>query len=204
MLVLGRGRRRTPVPGRTAPREGTRVPGGTVPRGGTWAGHGGRRFGGRSKEAGTLIAGLFNSPGQRALEGRLATLIAGRSVLADEIANLDTPGYRAQDAGAFASSLAASLGAQLGATPGPAGTVAPVAPVAPATSTPQGAGAAPLALTGAAPGAGTGVVTPNGNGMDLDALMAGLGKTDLDYQAVSRQLQLTYQNLRDAIDVGGA
>ena len=82
--------------------------------------------------------------------------------------------------------------------------VAPAAPLALSAGT--GPALQPLAAAPALvpAGGGSGVVTPDGNGMDLDALMAQLGKSDLDYQAVSRQLQLTYQNLQDAIDSGGA
>lgn len=148
---------------------------------------------------------MFGSPGQRALEDRLAALIAGRSVLADQVANLDTPGYRAQDASGFATQLAATVRAQLGDPSQSDGSMAPIAPV-PIASVADTSPATPSAdlLPLTAVSGATGVVTPDGNGVDLDTVMANLGKTDLDYQAVSRQLQLTYQNLHDAIDSGGA
>lgn len=140
---------------------------------------------------------MFGSSGQRALEGRLAQLIAGRSVLADEIANLDTPGYQAQGASSFAGQLQAALDQQLGGAP-----PQPASGAVPAVAVPLAAGTSPLIPLSA--GSGTGALTPDGNGMNLDALMAQLGQTDLDYQAVARQLQLTYTNLSEAIDKGGA
>lgn len=143
-----------------------------------------------------MLAGMFGSPGQRALEGRLAELVAGRTVLAAEVANVETPGYRAQGATAFAGRLAAALTAQMGgvapgAGVGAQGAVAPVPLVAQA-------GGGPL-IPLVAGGQGGGVVTPNGNGVGLDGVMAQVAKNDLGEQAVTRQLQLIYQNLQDAI-----
>gem|GEM_PF-2074383 len=153
-----------------------------------------------------MVSGMFGSPGQKELMGRLAQIIAGRSVLADEIANLDTPGYRAQGASAFEAQMQAAVTAQLGGTT-PAGAQNGLVPAVPAALLPLVSGAttggAILPLSAMASG-GSGVLTPDGNGMSLDALMAQLGQTDLDYQAVSRQLQLTYTNLSEAIDKGGA
>lgn len=142
---------------------------------------------------------MFSSPGQQQLMGRLANLIAGRSVLASDIANLDTPGYQGQGNASFQASLAATLTRQLGGTaPAPAsGGVVSAVPAVPLASTGSGT---PQPATGA----GGGVLTPDGNGMSLDALMAQLAQNDLNYQAVSRQVQLTYTNLSEAIDKGGA
>ncbi len=145
-----------------------------------------------------MLAGMFGSAGQRALEGRLAELVAGRTVLAAEVANVETPGYRAQGATAFAGRLAAALTAQMGgvapgagAATGAQGALAPVPLVA------QAGGGALIPLV--AEGQGGGVVTPNGNGVGLDGVMAQVAKNDLGEQAVTRQLQLIYQNLQDAI-----
>lgn len=143
-----------------------------------------------------MLAGMFGSPGQRALEGRLAELVAGRTVLAAEVANVETPGYRAQGAAAFAGRLAAALSAQMGGVApgvgvGAQGALAPVPLVAQA-------GGGPL-IPLVAGGQGGGVVTPNGNGVGLDGVMAQVAKNDLGEQAVTRQLQLIYQNLQDAI-----
>ncbi len=148
---------------------------------------------------GHLVNGMFNSPGQRALEGRLAELIAGRSVLAQQVANIDTPGYSGQNLSSFASTMAQAVSAQLGGTLPGTGAAAPVVPLVPAAG---GQGASPGQTVALASGGGSGAITPDGNGMDFDALMANLAKTDLDYQAVSRQLQLTYTRLGDAIDFG--
>ncbi len=151
-----------------------------------------------------MVGGIFGSPGQRALEGRLAQVIAGRTVLSDQLANLDTPGFRAQGAAAFAATLAARLQAQMGGTAPEPPSASGVVPTAGPMLLAGGGGAttvpAPVGVTGSA----TGVVTPNGNGMDFEALMAHLAQNGLDYQAVSRQLQLAYTNLREAIDAGGA
>lgn len=129
------------------------------------------------------MIGIFGGAGQRALEGRLAELIANQDVLAQEVANLDTPGYQAQGAGAFAAQLQSQLTAQMGGTP-------------------VAGGAAPLVAAGG--GSGLGAQTPDGNGVNYDVTMVELGKANLDYQAVSRQLQLTFTNLSIAVDKGGA
>jgi flagellar basal-body rod protein FlgB len=129
------------------------------------------------------MTGIFGSAGQRALEGRLAALITNQDVLAQEVSNLDTPGYQAQGAGAFAAQLQAQLTSDMGGTP-VAGTV-------------------PTLLSSPSP-SGLGALTPDGNGVNYDTVMVNLGKNNLDYQAVSRQLQLTFSNLSIAIDKGGA
>ena len=182
------------------------------------------------------VGGMFSTPGQLALEGRLAQLIAQRTVLADAVANVDTPGYQPAAAASFAPALQAVIAAQLGVpqqvAPGSgalaasglaSGTVGAGAGIAtggasllsttgagggpsatltsPASSSPTGASAGTaLPVSVPAPGA----VTPDGNGVGLDATMAALATNDLGYQAVLRQLQLTYQNISAAIDVGGA
>ena len=130
------------------------------------------------------MTGIFGGSGQRALEGRLAELIANQDVIAQEVANLDTPGYQARGAGVFAAQLQAQLTAAMGGTAVPGGA----------------AGATPLA----GGQSGLGALTPDGNGVGYDAAMVNLGKSNLDYQAVARQLQLTFSNLSIAIDKGGA
>ncbi len=141
--------------------------------------------------------------------GRLAQLIAGRSVLADEIANLDTPGYQGQGSAAFAAQLRVALDRRLGGTPStgtPPGVVAPVSatPVPLVAGMSAGGSPVPFPPLSASLAGNSGTLTPDGNGMSLDALMAQFAQTDLDYQAVTRQLQLTYTNLSEAIDKGGA
>jgi flagellar basal body rod protein FlgB len=172
------------------------------------------------------MGGLFSTPGQLALEARLAALIAQRAVLADAVANVDTPGYQPAAQSGFAPALEAAVAAQLGLGAGTLQTGQGGGPAAPAAAAPSAAGgfrslAAQSAFPGASPppaspsavGAGVlppvpvptpGAVTPDGNGVGLDATMAELATNDLDYQAVLRQLQLIYQNISDAIDVGGA
>jgi flagellar basal body rod protein FlgB len=147
------------------------------------------------------LAALFGSPGQRALEARLAALVAGRQALSQEIANLDTPGYRGQDVGPFAAALASAVAAELGTAPPQdgAGTVPPVAPAA----VPGATAWWPAPVGGTVDTGAAGVVTPDANGMDFDALMVQLAETDLGYQAVARQLQLVYAGLRAAIDAAG-
>ena len=143
-----------------------------------------------------LVQGLFGSSGQRALEGRLAAVIAGRTALSQQIANIDTPGYNGTDNPSFQASMTAAVAEQLGGqVPGGAGGAVPLVP--PAGQAGPSPAMVPLAAT-----SGGGTVTPDGNGMDFDALMANLAKNDLDYQSLTRQLQLTYKNLSDAIDLG--
>ena len=143
-----------------------------------------------------LVQGLFGSPGQRALEGRLAAAIAGRTALSQQIANVDTPGYHGADNPSFQASMTAAVAEQLGgqvagSPAGPVPLVPPAGQVGPAP-----------ALVPLAASTGGGAVTPDGNAMDFDALMVNLAKNDLDYQSLTRQLQLTYKNLSDAIDLG--
>ena len=136
-----------------------------------------------------MLGGMFASPGQRALEGRLAALVAGQSVLAQEVANMNTPGYAGQDVASFQASLQAALTQQLGGSaPGRGGIV----PAVPAVG-----GSAPLLLaaTSSSP-----LQTPDGNGTNFNAMMVSVAENDLQYQAVSHQLQLGYQNLSEAID----
>lgn len=138
-----------------------------------------------------MLNGLFATPGQQALEGRLAALIAQRAVISDAIANVDTPGYSAVGDGAFAAQMQQAVDAQLG--------------VAPSSSAAQvdGTGTAEAVQLAAQAGS-TGVVTPDGNSVGLDPAMVDLSKSDLYYQAVTQQLRLSYQNLQTAISAGGA
>lgn len=146
-------------------------------------------------EVGASVEGMFGSAGQRALEGRLAEVIAGRTVLSQQIANVDTPGYAGGDVPSFQATLASAVAAQLGGQlPGTAGGTVPLVAAA--------GGAAPALVSLSSSSGGGGTLTPDGNGMDFDALMVNLAKTDLDYQSTTRQLQLTYTNLTTAIDLG--
>ena len=134
-----------------------------------------------------MLSGMFASPGQLALERRLAALVAGQSVLAQEVANVATPGYTGQGTGSFQASLQAALAQQLGA-PAPGGAVPPV----------PAAGGGGLLLS--SPGSGAGALTPDGNGMDFNALMVDVAENDLGYQAVAHQLQMQFTNIGLAID----
>ncbi len=154
-----------------------------------------------------MLDGMFGSPGMRQLEGRLAALVAGQSALAQEVANAATPGYTGAGVGSFQTSLQAALSAQMGgATPGGTGRPALVAAVPP-VSPPGGGvqlafgGGAPAAAPAAASGTGggAGALTPDGNGMSVNALMVDVAENDLNYQAVARQMQLIFQNIGDAI-----
>lgn len=162
-------------------------------------------------------SGLFGGSGQVALQSRLASLIAQRAVLADAIANADTPGYQAVQAQAFAPLLQQAVRRALGvggagggtAVPGPTPPLLPSPPtgpgLTPAAVLPLAAAAPPAAGTVGAVGLSPpGRVTPDGNGVSLTAAMVALARNDLGYQAVLRQLQLTYRNLSIAIDAGGA
>jgi len=154
-----------------------------------------------------VLQGMFGSAGQQALEGRLAALIAGQAGLSQSISNIDTPGYTGTADQAFEASLQAALTAQLGGSnPDQTGAGGLVAPVAPAEVAGAG-GVLPLSAGSDLAGASSGVVTPDGNGADFNALMVELSQNDLDYQAVTRQLHLVYQNLNVAVSLtpgGGA
>ncbi len=134
-----------------------------------------------------MLNGLFSTPGQQALEGKLAELVAARSALANEIANIDTPGYAGAGAVAFANNLQSALDQQLGVT----------SAAAPAGSLVQ------VSASGSVGGT-SGAVTPDGNSVGLDSTMAQLAQQDLYYQAVAEQLHMSYGQISTAIDQGGA
>jgi flagellar basal-body rod protein FlgB len=132
-----------------------------------------------------VLDGLFDSPGALALERRLALLDAQRGAIAANLANADTPGYRPVTA-VWSDGFAPVLGRQLrlGETPG-AGSGTPAA--------------VSVAYVPESPGP----MKPDGNGVDVDAEMARLARTQLWYSAGSRLLQLDFQRLRTAIDSAG-
>lgn len=101
-------------------------------------------------------------------ERRLAWIGARQSVLARNVANADTPGFKARDVKPFADVLKSGLGD---------GAVAPVRTNA-------------LHLSGTAPGSAAGSIlqgetSPDGNSVSLDEQMVKVAQTDNDHELVT-------------------
>jgi flagellar basal-body rod protein FlgB len=135
----------------------------------------------------------------RALDG----LSLRAQTIADNVANVDTPGFRAADV-TFEADLQAALERREAARP-PAG----VAPVIPAATD---ARHFPLAAAGGSPAEpGLTGVTPrvvplpgnalrrDGNNVDIDREMTRLAETQLSFSATTQLLGMKFQQLRQAI-----
>jgi flagellar basal-body rod protein FlgB len=101
-------------------------------------------------------------------ERKLAWIGARESVLAQNVANADTPGFKARDVKPFAEVLKAGMGSDAGL---PLRTN-------------------PLHLGGTASGSGAGQIlrgeqAPDGNSVSLDEQMVKIAQTDNDHELVS-------------------
>lgn len=126
----------------------------------------------------------FQTPDVAALSAGIEVLALRQRLIANNLANVDTPGYRRVDvdfAQAFAAALADETNGSNGAVetravPAPAGTVADA--VRPAE----------------------GLVFKNdGNGVDLDQEMVELAETGMQYEAASQMLALAFGRLKTAV-----
>ncbi|MBX5476150.1 MAG: flagellar basal body rod protein FlgB [Clostridia bacterium] len=126
----------------------------------------------------------FQTPDVAALSAGLEVLALRQRLIANNLANVDTPGYRRVDvdfAQAFAAALAGETSGSNGAVetravPSPAGTVADAVRRA------------------------EGLVFKNdGNGVDLDQEMVELAETGMQYEAASQMLALAFGRLKTAV-----
>lgn len=101
---------------------------------------------------------LFNDPTAQGLEYALNSLSLRQQVLANNIANAQTPGYEAQDV-SFESQLAGILGGQAQATPMAAGDVVQSPDMA---------------------------ATQDGNSVGMESEMSRMSETNLLYDALSQ------------------
>jgi flagellar basal-body rod protein FlgB len=123
-----------------------------------------------------MAEGLFGSPGLLALTAGAQVLAARERAIAQNLANVDTPGYRAVDVD-FASAFRQVLAADAAG-----GTATAAVPLV------------------AAPGA----MRLDGNGVDVDQQMAAIAETSMRYAAVTEDLHLQLGLLRTAVSEGGA
>lgn len=150
---------------------------------------------------------LFDSTLTR-LERSLDVRLARHGALAGNVANSDTPGYRARDVDFKAAMGAAgSVGGVVGFAGEPAPMTAlasepallqPASPGAPAPATP---GAMASVMAQEIPG---GNPTQDGNTVDLDRTMASLAENAMQYGASTRAAQRKLAILRYAASDGAA
>ena len=108
---------------------------------------------------------------------------ARHQVLAENIANSETPGYRARDLD-FADELVAALTPADPASPGDSSSLAPAAPpVAPTIDR-------------------TATIKPDGNSVALDTQMGRLSENAFKIVALTQILSSRYQGLKRVIDGG--
>jgi len=148
----------------------------------------------------------LSDPTQRILERALDGLSRRESLIASNLANIDTPGYRPQSID-FESALRNELAGQgMGgppATPDAAGgllppSTGPSAEIALRTTDPRHIAGGVMAF-GSAPGsqAFDGSLRNDGNTVDLESEMTALVETQLRFGAVSRLVTAKLGLLRD-------
>ena len=149
-------------------------------------------------------------PGLRILEGALDGLSRRESLIASNLANIDTPGYRPQSID-FESALRAELDRQVpgaGSTSSGAGPTGPAPSIGPAPAAPLAMRVTdPRHLTGDDAAAGSmpavqsfdGALRNDGNTVDLESEMTALIDTQLRYGAVSELVTGKLGMLRTAI-----
>lgn len=127
-----------------------------------------------------MANGLLGAPGVQSLMASLQVLAARQRALAQDVANVDTPGYRAVDVN-FPAAMARALSEQNAA---------------------GGTGLVDLASlpTAVAPG----MMRVDGNGVDVDKSMVDIAQTSTWYSAVSQDLQQQLAMMRTVVSDGGA
>jgi len=122
----------------------------------------------------------MGAPGMQALMASVEVLTARQRAIAQNVANVDTPGYQAVDVN-FPAAMAQALAQQT--APGSLGVANP----------------ASMPLIG-----NPGVMRVDGNGVDVDKQMVEIAQTSTWYAAASQDLQLQMQLLKTAASDGGA
>lgn len=142
-------------------------------------------------------------PATRVLTGALDGLAIREQAIASNLANVDTPGYRAQSID-FESELAAAM-ASTGVTGMNPPTAGPTAAAGPQRTSPlhlvgTGTGLGTAAGIGGTTSVPQGVQTRvDGNSVDVDSDMTALAETQLKYAAVSRMLTGKLAMLKDVV-----
>jgi len=150
---------------------------------------------------------LLEDGATRVLAGALNGLSARQSLIASNIANIDTPGYAPQSID-FESALRAEIGTEAGGGASAAST--PMNPPTLGMSAAVGltrtdarhlAGEAPLPTgTGSAAGAFAGSLRNDSNSVDLESEMTALAESQLKFSAVSRLITGKLGMLRDVAE----
>ncbi len=126
------------------------------------------------------MGGLFSAPGLQALMANVEVLTARQRAIAQNVANVDTPGYQAVDVN-FPLAMSRALAEQ---------------------AAPQGTGIANPASMPLV--ANPGVMQVDGNGVNVDKQMIEIAQTQTWYAATEQDLQLQLQVVKLAVSDGGA
>lgn len=134
-----------------------------------------------------MVKSILSSPQEVVLERALAAAALRHKVISNNIANVNTPGFKRSDV-VFEDKLTAAMSAPPSAL---ARTHAKHMAGRP------GAGAGPSVVTDTATSLRT-----DGNNVDIDAEMAGIAKNTIYYDAVAQQLGRHFSNLKSVISEG--
>ena len=157
----------------------------------------------------------LNDPVQRTLDRSLDGLALRQSLIAGNLANIDTPGYQPRSVD-FESVLQAALGGSAGGSSGGVGTSSSGSSNGAVMRTTdrrhlgvdgtpgatESAGAGGVAGGDLAPATFAGSIRNDGNAVDLESEMTALAESQLRFGAVSRLESGRLAMLRDAITGG--
>ena len=133
-----------------------------------------------------MVKSILSSPQEAVLEKALAAASLRHKVISNNIANVNTPGFKKSDV-VFENELAMAMSGGRAAMsrthsrhlPGRSGGQIPAIVTDNATS-----------------------LRTDGNNVDIDAEMAGIAKNSIYYDAVAQQLGRYFSNLKSAISGG--
>ncbi len=134
-----------------------------------------------------MVKSILSSPQESVLEQALGAASLRHKVIANNIANVNTPGFKKSDV-VFEEKLAAAMAGKR------AGLTRTHAKHLPGR---QGDGFSPAVVTDTKTSLRT-----DGNNVDIDAEMANVAKNTIYYNAVAQQLGSYFSNLKTAIRGG--
>ncbi len=134
-----------------------------------------------------MVKSILSSPQEAVLEQALGAATLRQRVIANNIANVNTPGFKRSEV-VFEEKLAAAM----------SGKPLPMARTHPGHLPASREAAGPAIVTDTATSMRT-----DGNNVDIDAEMANTAKNQIYYNAVAQMLGRYYSNLKSAIK-GGA
>jgi flagellar basal-body rod protein FlgB len=139
-----------------------------------------------------MIDRLFNSTSMSVITNALAASRLQQEVTANNLANIDTPGFKRTEV-LFADRLAAALKARDGARDALAGTVTDARHIA------IGDVASPEDVQAGTVVRAETTLRPDGNNVDLDAEMVKLSENTVLYQSLAQIVRMQLAQLRTAI-----